>query len=97
MKKKRVSKGRHSMMIILWIALMVFLMAELLVYTWCRVQYVRTGYEVTEATKEHQHLMELHRKLQVEEARLKSPERITRIAQERGLVMPESKQIVVIP
>ena len=97
MKKKRVSKGRNRMMFILWIALMVFLMAELLVYTWCRVQYVRTGYEVTEATDEHERLMELHRKLQVEGARLRSPERVTRIAQQRGLVMPDPKQVVVIP
>jgi cell division protein FtsL len=97
MKKRRVSKAPHPMMMILWIALMVFLMAELLVYTWCRVQYVQTGYEVTEATKEHERLMELHRKLQVEEARLRSPERVTRIAQQRGLVTPDSRQIVVIP
>jgi cell division protein FtsL len=97
MKKKRVSKGRHRMVFILWIALMVFLMAELLVYTWCRVRYVRTGYEVTEATKEHERLMELHRKLQVEGARLRSPERVTRIARQRGLVMPDPKQVVVIP
>jgi cell division protein FtsL len=92
MEKKR----RHPMMAI-WVALMVVFMAELLVYTWCRVQYVRTGYEITEATKEQQRLMELQRKLQVEEARLRSPERIMRIAQERGLAMPDSKQVVVIP
>ena len=84
-------------MMAIWVALVVVFMAELLVYTWCRVQYVRTGYEITEATKEQQHLMELHRKLQVEEARLRSPERIMRIARQRGLVMPDSKQVVVIP
>ena len=84
-------------MIAMWLAFMVILMAELLVYTWCRVQYVRTGYEITEATQEHQRLTDLHRKLQVEEARLRSPERITRIAEQRGLVMPDSRQIVVIP
>ena len=76
---------------------MVVLMAELLVYTWCRVQYVQTGYEITEATQEHERLMDLDRKLQVEEARLRSPERIMRIARQRGLVMPGSKQVVVIP
>ncbi len=96
MKKKKVSKRRHPMVAI-GIALMVVFMAELLVYTWCRVQYVRTGYEITEATKENERLMELHRKLKVEEARLRSPERIMRIAQQRGLVMPDSKQVVVIP
>lgn len=96
MRKKKVSKKRHPIVAI-GIALMVVFMAELLVYTWCRVQYVRTGYEITEATKENQRLMELHRKLKVEEARLRSPERIMRIAQQRGLVMPDSKQVVVIP
>ena len=97
MKKKRLSKGRHPMVVILWVSLMVFLMAELLVYTWCRVQYVQTGYEITEATEEYQRLMELHRKLQVEGARLRSPERVTRIARQRGLVMPDPEQVVVIP
>ena len=96
MKKRRASKGRHPMMAI-WVALMVVFMAELLVYTWCRVQYVQTGYEIIEATNEQQRLMGLHRKLQVEEARLRSPERIMRIARQRGLVMPDSKQVVVIP
>jgi cell division protein FtsL len=96
MKKKKVSKRRHPMVAI-GIALIVVFMAELLVYTWCRVQYVRTGYEITEATTENQRLMELHRKLKVEEARLRSPERIMRIAHQRGLVMPDSKQVVVIP
>lgn len=84
-------------MLAIWVALMVVFMAELLVYTWCRVQYVQTGYEITEATNEQQRLMELHRKLQVEEARLRSPERVMRIARQRGLVMPDSKQVVVIP
>ena len=84
-------------MLAIWIALIVVFMAELLVYTWCRVQYVRTGYEITEATNEQQRLMELNRKLQIEEARLRSPERIMRIARQRGLVMPDSKQVIVIP
>ncbi len=92
MKKRK----RHPLMAI-WVAFMVVFMAQLLVYTWCRVQYVQTGYEITEATEEQQRLMELHRKLQVEEARLRSPERIMRIARQRGLVMPDSKQVVVIP
>lgn len=96
MKRKKVSKRRHFMVAI-GVALTVVFMAELLVYAWCRVQFVRTGYEMTEATEEHQRLKELYRKLKVEEARLKSPERIMRIARQRGLVMPDSEQVVVIP
>ena len=97
MKKKRVSKKRNPMIGILWVVAVVVLMAELLVYTWCRVQYVQTGYEISEATQENLHLKELYSKLQIERARLRSPERITRIARQRGLVMPDSKQVVVIP
>lgn len=84
-------------MIVILVALTVVFLAELLVYTWCRVQYVRTGYEIAESTNKHQRLKELHRKLKTEEARLKSPERIIRIARQQGLVMPDLKQVVVIP
>ena len=96
MKRGRVA-GRRRPMLAIWGVLMVMVLAEALVYTWCRVQYVRTGYEITEATKEREQLIELHRKLKVEEARLRSPERIMQIARHRGLVMPDSKQVVVVP
>lgn len=81
----------------LWIVLLALFMAELLVYSWCRVQYVHTGYEIDEARKEKQRLLALNYELKVEDARLRSPERIRRLAQERGLVTPEARQIVVIP
>jgi cell division protein FtsL len=96
MKGKKSSKGKPFMGAV-WGVLMVMFLAEALVYTWCRVQYVRAGYEITEATKENQGMVELHRKLKVEEARLRSPKRIMQIAEERGLVMPESRQVVVVP
>jgi len=96
MKKEKISQGR-SLIVAIGVALVVVFMAELLVYAWCRVQYVRTGYQITEATVENQRLKELYRKLKLEEARLRSPDRIIRIARERGLVIPDSKQMVVIP
>lgn len=96
MKRKKTTEGRYSMIVILT-ALGVIFMVELLVYAWCRVQYVRTGYELTEASEEYRRLVGLNRKLKVEEARLKSPERIVRIAKERGLVIPNSEQVVVVP
>jgi cell division protein FtsL len=96
MKKGKVSKTR-SFIVVIGVALVVVFMAELLVYAWCRVQYVRTGYQITEATVENQRLKELYSKLKLEEARLRSPDRIIRIARQRGLVIPGSKQMVVIP
>jgi cell division protein FtsL len=79
-----------------WVALIVIFMAELLVYSWCRVQYVQTGFEIAEARQVRQCLVELQRKLKVEEAWLRSRERIRPIAERRGLSVPDPSQILVL-
>jgi cell division protein FtsL len=96
MNRRRVAKKGRSTMVP-WMVLFVFFMAELLVYSWCRVQYVQTGYELNEARQARRDLLALRQELEVEEARLRSPERIRRLAQERGLVVPDPRQIVVLP
>lgn len=95
MTRRNATKGRHSSMGI-WVALIVIFMAELLVYSWCRVQYVQTGFEIAEARQAHQRLKELNRKLKIEEAWLRSRERITPIAKKQGLVMPDPSKIFVL-
>jgi cell division protein FtsL len=80
-----------------WMVLFVFFMAELLVYSWCRIQYVQTGYDLNEARQERRDLLAFRQELKVEEARLRSPDRIKRLAKERGLVVPDPRQIVVLP
>ena len=80
-----------------WVALIVVFMAELLVYSWCRVQYVHTGYQITEARRQQQTLIALQQELEVEEARLRSPRRIRRIAKKRGLTMPDLGHVFVMP
>jgi cell division protein FtsL len=94
-RRKGAKKGRRT--IIPWIVVLAFFMAELLGYSWCRVQYVQMGYEINQARQERQRLTALHQELKVEEARLRSPERIKRLAKKRGLVMPDSSQVVVLP
>ena len=96
MRKRRISRKPRSGTA-LWVVLIVAFMAELLVYSWCRVQYVHTGYEIAEARLEHKRLSVVHSELEIEEARLRSPERIRRIAQERGLIVPDTGQIVFMP
>ena len=96
MRKRRNSKEGHSTMT-LWVILIVVFMAELLVYSWCRVQYVHTGYEITEARQKGHVLIALQQKLTVEEARLRSPERIRRIAEKRGLMTPDPERVFVMP
>jgi len=81
-----------------WIVLLFVFIALLLVYTWCRVQYVQTGYEISKAVKINEKRIARNNNLKIEHAYLKSPERIARKAKEKlGLVMPTAKQIIVIP
>ena len=80
-----------------WICLMVFLIGELFFYTWCRVESVRMGYELSQATRNHQSLTALQNNLSIELARLKSPQRLARIAEQQlDLTMPKPEQMIVI-
>ena len=81
-----------------WIVLLFVFIALLLVYTWCRIQCVQTGYEISKAAKINEKRIARNNNLKIEHAYLKSPERIARIAKENlGLIMPTAKQIMVIP
>jgi cell division protein FtsL len=95
MIRKGATGKRHGSMSV-WVALIVMFMAELLVYSWCRVQYVQTGFEIAEAKQVRQCLVELQGKLKVEEAWLRSRERIRPIAERRGLTVPDPSQILVL-
>ena len=91
-------KKRNLKQLGLWGFLMVVFMAELLVYTWCRVQCTRLGYEITRATETQQQRLRLQNNLKIELARLKSPARIATYARERlGLRMPTPEQTIVLP
>ena len=82
----------------LWLAMLFLFMGELFFYTWCRVNNVGLGYVVASETDKHSKLLAYQNNLKIELARLKSPERIARIAQEQlGLSMPRAGQTIVIP
>lgn len=82
----------------LWLLLMALLIAELMAATWCRLQCVRLGYEISAQTEETQRLTALQDTLRIELARLKSPQRISEIARARfGLTPPTPEQVVVLP
>ncbi len=96
--KKGKKRFRSPIPVGIGVLLLLILMGEMLFYTWCRVQCIRTGYKITEEKKRNRELINLQKNLQVELAGLKSPDRIGRIARERlGLIIPEPKQIIVIP
>ncbi len=66
-------------------------------YVWCRVQVVQLGYMLSDAHRVHTQLLNDSKKLHLELARLKAPERVERIAIEQlGLNRPTKEQIVVL-
>jgi cell division protein FtsL len=94
----KTRRRRNPKRVALWLLLLCVLIAELLVYTWVRVQCVRVGYEIALLNRETLRLTELQDNFKVELARLKSPQRITKIAREKlGLTMPAPRQMMVLP
>jgi cell division protein FtsL len=97
-KRKKIPKKRNPKVTIAWLVLMFAFIAELLFYTWCRVQYVRIKYEIQEQTTRIRKLSAMQDNLKIELARLKSPQRISKIAREQlGLVTPSPKQTIILP
>ena len=91
------SRRQENSTIRIWIVVLLVGMIGLFGYTWCRVQCVETGYNIALEKKNHQRLTALQKDLKIELARLKSPDRIARIAKTQlGLAMPEQRQVVVI-
>lgn len=82
----------------IWLVVMVLFFTQALLYVWCRVQCVKAGYGIEREMRQRQALTKERNTLDIEMARLKSPERIETIARTRlGLVMPDAQQKVALP
>ena len=98
MAKKQTKKPPVKKMTVVWLVLMALFITELFAYTWSRVQCFTIGYEISSATSRQRNLLALQSNLRIELARLKSPERISRIARKQlGLITPTPEQTIVVP
>ncbi len=80
-----------------WVVVLAFLTLQLFVFTWSRVQCTTVGYAFTHEQEVHNELVSIKKKLIIEKAHLKAPDRISAIAQERmGLNIPEQNQILTL-
>jgi cell division protein FtsL len=80
-----------------WLVLMSIFIVELFFYTWCRVQCTQIGYEISRFEVVQKDLVARQEGLKIELARLKSPERIEKIAREQlDLVRPKPEQIIFV-
>ena len=79
------------------IAVFTWLLLSGFGYVWCRIQVVKLGYMLSEDHLINTRLLNDNKKLHLELARLKAPERVERIAIEQlGLKHPSKSQIVVL-
>ena len=95
----RKKQGYTSGVIGTWIIILSIFITQLLFYTWCRVQCVQVGYEISGETENYQELLAIQNTLKIEIERLNSPERIAKKAKnDLGLItpMPNQKKIIVI-
>ena len=96
--KPKSKKSRGKRMPWTWVMIMSLFIAELLFYTYCRVQCVQVGIAISTERNRQRELTALQNTLKIELARLKAPERISVIARENlGLGMPDPAQIIMVP
>jgi cell division protein FtsL len=92
---KRDIKDSSFMYTALIVAVIVVLAAFF--YLWCRNTYVNFAYEISSFNETRGAANEQNKRLRLELERLKSPERIERIATAQGLIYPTGGRIVYIP
>jgi cell division protein FtsL len=87
---ERPKAPRQTGKVVAVLLLTTFFTVAALAHVWVRLQVVRLGYEISRQTDREARLQQLHRKLQVERALLRNPERLERLGRERlRLTMPD--------
>lgn len=96
-RKKRPKEKHPFSPIKFLICLLAIFVPGVLVYIWLHVQTVNFSYDIAKTQKQKRELLEMNKKLRIQLANLKSPERIERIAlTQLGLKPPEKGQIEII-
>lgn len=79
------------------IILLAIFVPGVLFYIWVHFQMVSLSYDIARTQKQKRELMEINKKLRIQLASLKSPERIERIALTKlGLKPPAKGQLEII-
>ena len=95
-KKKRIK--RNPKLAMAYLVVMAVFIAELLFSAWCREQSRKIDSDIIKQTQKARRLSARQGKLKIELARLKSPQRIAKIARDRlGLITPAPEQTIVLP
>ncbi len=90
-KRNRNKGKRKNLFIFKYLLLASLCLGIVLLYVWERVQLLEAGYKIKEGEKRKERLIQDREVLLLKTARLKSPQRLERIAREEmGLIAPQS-------
>ncbi len=79
------------------IAAFLILLAAVLAYVWSHIHFTELKYSIARDVSVQERLIGENRKLKVEIATLKSPQRIEAIARDRlGMQLPEREQVIFL-
>jgi cell division protein FtsL len=94
LSRQQVRQGRILLPVLVLVGM---LLGASLFYVWCRLQAVHLAYQQTRSAVLIEKLEKENEELRGEVARLKSPERIERVAREQlGLGYPSPEQIRIL-
>ena len=63
-------------------------------YAWQHFKAIEYGYKISELKVQRDNLSEMNRALRLEEASLRDPERIDKLAKNMGMVPPQPGQVI---
>ena len=86
---------RHSTRELRWSIFVLFLFCGLMcLYSWQQHRMVEFGYRIEDLKKEQLQLDDTRRKLFLEQETLESPTRISKLAEQLGLISPKPTQLI---
>ncbi len=97
MQKSALPKKYSVKVTAVWLLILIVFVGEFFFYTWCRVQCRQLRYTISTEKETAARLVEEKKDLKIEIARLRSPARIMKMAKEKGMIMPTSGQVVILP
>jgi cell division protein FtsL len=84
--------------VLMGLMFLLLFVGEFFFKTWCGVQCIRTGYEISDALNKQDRLANIQKNLKIELVHLKSPQVLMKIAKEKlDLTIPNPEQVIVIP
>ena len=80
-----------------FVTFFLVLLAVGLLYVWSHIRMTQLEYQVAEEMSKQEQLMEEQKRLKIEYATLKSPQRIEAIAREKlDMIYPDRSQVVIL-